>query len=376
MIKILIGGDYCPHGRISKLIETECFDRIFKEIIPLANSVDYSIINLECPVVEGNSEPISKYGINLKTTPNAIKSLKYAGFKMVTLANNHFFDFGQEGIKKTLELCKELGVDTVGGGENLEQAEKILYKEIKGKKFAFINCCEHEFSIATEVKGGSNPLNPIAIYHMINEAKNNSDYLIIIVHGGHEHFQLPSPRMKELYRFFVDVGADVVVNHHQHCYSGFEEYKGKKIFYGLGNFCFDWVGRINSNWNEGILLELIFQESDISFQLHPFTQGDIEAGVVLMNEEKKLIFNRKILSLNRILTDNNLLKLACMDYYINDGKKLLSIFEPYSNHYLYGLYRRNLLPSFITKNKMLAIRNIIECEAHHEKIIYYLKSLK
>lgn len=375
MIKILIGGDYCPHGRVSELIESENSDDIFKEIIPLTKNSDYSIINFECPVVTGKSKPIIKYGPNLSTSPKAIKAIKNAGFNMVTLANNHFFDYGLEGVKETLETCSNFGIATVGGGENLGKAIKIEYITIKDKVVAFINCCEHEFSIATETEGGSNPLNPITNYYQILEARKKADYIIVIVHGGHEYYQLPSPRMKETYRFFINAGADAVINHHQHCYSGYEIYNEKPIFYGLGNFCFDWEGKRDSIWNEGYLVELKLDESSISYHLHPYIQGNDDAGIVMMNDEKSNKFENNIQRLNSIIKDHSLLKKAAEEYSLVEGKKMCSILEPYTNRYLYALLRRNIIPSLITKKKLLAIRNIIECEAHNDKLTTYLKSI-
>ena len=156
----------------------------------------------------------------------------------------------------TLMYLNDKQADFVGGGNSLRQASETLYKSIDGHTLAVINCCEHEFSIATETSSGANPLNPIQQYYKIQEARKNADYVLVIVHGGHEHYQLPSPRMKETYRFFVDAGADAVVNHHQHCYSGYEVYNGKPIFYGIGNFLFDREGVRNSIWNEGDMVLL------------------------------------------------------------------------------------------------------------------------
>ena len=97
-----------------------------------------------------------------------------------------------------------------------------MYKRKDGETLAIINCCEHEFSIADDDSAGANPLNPIQQYYKIKEARLNADYVLVIVHGGHEMYQLPSLRMVDTYRFFIDAGADAVVNHHQHCFSGYE----------------------------------------------------------------------------------------------------------------------------------------------------------
>lgn len=75
-------------------------------------------------------------------------------------------------------------------------------------------------------------------------------------HGGVEHYNLPSPEIKQLHRFFIEAGADAVVNHHQHCFSGYEVYKSRPIFYGIGNFLFDDARKIDSPWNYVYIVEL------------------------------------------------------------------------------------------------------------------------
>jgi poly-gamma-glutamate synthesis protein (capsule biosynthesis protein) len=183
---------------------------------------DFSLVNLEAPIVEGKGSPIKKAGPNLKCNKSAIEALRYVGFKGVTLANNHFYDYGEEGALNTMALLNKVGISYVGAGKNLAEASRIFYQSIGNKTVAFINCCEHEYSIATEQTAGSNPINPVSQYYAISEAKTKADYAVVIVHGGIEGFQLPTLRMQDLYRYFVDCGADVVVNHHQHCYSGYE----------------------------------------------------------------------------------------------------------------------------------------------------------
>lgn len=225
MVKILIAGDYAPRARVQQLIEQGKYSDVFSDVVPYTSSVDYAILNLEAPIVDKKGvQGIDKCGPHLSCTSKAIEAMKFAGFNMATLANNHFYDYGNSGVVDTLASCRENNIEVVGGGVNLEEASRTFYKDLKGVRFAFINCCEHEFSIATDKTGGSNPLNPIKQFYAIEEAKKNADRVIVIVHGGHEHYQLPSPRMKETYRFFVDAGADVVINHHQHCYSGYEAF--------------------------------------------------------------------------------------------------------------------------------------------------------
>ena len=374
MIKILICGDYCPQDRVQDLIEKENYERVFGEICRYISNVDYSIVNLEAPVVESEIVPIKKCGPNLKCSSKAISALRYAGFNMVTLANNHFYDFGDAGVLDTLTTCKKNGLDTVGGGINLKEASHILYVDIKGLKFAFINCCEHEFSIAEETSGGSNPLNPIQQYYVLQEAKKYADRIIVIVHGGHEHCQLPSPRMKEIYRFFIDTGADVVINHHQHCYSGYEVYKRKPIFYGLGNFCFNRDNNKNHFWNEGYMVELKFEEDQVGFNIIPYLQGLENPGVLLIKDETLLKnFNSSIACLNEIISNDEKLCQLHKEWMKNKSKYFKLALEPYSGRVFSSLYMRNLLPSFMTEKKILKILNYIQCESHLDRLRFIIK---
>lgn len=367
-MNILIAGDFCPSNRVAKLFEEGNYSAVLRDIKELAEGADYSIVNFECSVTKGGERAISKLGPNLHCSKEGIDAIRWAGFSCVTLANNHFYDFGDKGVVNTLEACDAYGIDTVGGGINLNAAGQTLFKQVKGKTVAFINCCEHEFSIATNNTGGSNPLNPLKQYYEIKAAKEKADYVIIIVHGGHEHWQLPSPRMVETYRFFIDVGADVVVNHHQHCYSGYEVYHDRPIFYGLGNFCFDSPSHRNDFWNEGYLLRLSFN-SKIGFEIIPYCQCGEEPKVYLLENN---VFDVKIKELNLIIADTNRLEEETHNYYSSSGEYISSIFEPIRNRYYLVLKQRGVLPSLISKKRKIQAADYIVCEAHRDKLKWWL----
>ena len=125
---ILICGDFCPQDRVNIVLNNSLGGQLLEDWLILLSKMDYSIVNLECPVVKDNViKSIEKVGPCLHTTELSIKLLCEVGFNMVTLANNHFFDCGQKGVKNTLELLEKYGLDYVGGGENRKQAEGILY---------------------------------------------------------------------------------------------------------------------------------------------------------------------------------------------------------------------------------------------------------
>ena len=366
-MKVLIAGDFCPRNRVANLLDKGNFNTVlgdYKNNLPIAN---YYIVNFECPVVEGKAEPILKLGPNLRCSEKGMEAVKWAGFTCVTLANNHFKDYGEDGIKSTLEMCRKYELDVVGGGANLYEAAQTFYKNIDGVTLAIINCCEHEFSIATDNSAGSNPLNPIQQFYAIKEAKEKSDYVLVIVHGGHEYYQLPSIRMQETYRFFIDAGADAVVNHHQHCYSGYEFYNGKPIVYGLGNFCFD-EGEGKGSWNEGCLAIIDFLKEPI-LELIPYIQCD-KAPMVKMVPPHG--FKESMKKLNDTRASKELLKNEMNEYYKKVSKSTRNVLNPVVNRYLRDLQYFHLFPDIISDNWLNVVHNHVMCEAHRDKLIYFL----
>ena len=251
----------------------------------------------------------------------------------------------------------------------LSSASSVLYKQIGNQLLAIINCCEHEFSIATETSPGSNPLNPIKQYYAIKDARGKADHVLVIVHGGHEMFQLPSSRMVETYRFFVDAGADAVVNHHQHCYSGYEIYHGKLIFYGLGNFCFDHPTQRSGMWTEGYMVRIDFSDEKPLFNIYPYQQCANSATVKMFELDT---FDEQLQALNSIIANSKLLEEKIHAYYASSISQYINIFEPLYNRFYMAAKSRGWLPSFVGKNRKLAAANYVACEAHRDKLLYWL----
>lgn len=373
-MKVLVAGDFAPSGRVSTLIREKRFAEVFpKDICDAIKSADFSFVNFESPIAEDSYVPISKCGPNLCCSEEFAEAIKYAGFTGVTMANNHILDYGADGLLKSINCCKEQGLDVLGAGRNIKEASNVLYLDSEGQRLAVINCCEHEFSIADDFHAGANPLNAVRQYYAIQQARKQSTYVLVIVHGGHEQYNLPSPRMQEIYRFFIDVGADAVLNHHQHCYSGYELYHNKPIFYGLGNFCFDESIFRNSNWNEGYLVILEFDHGVVGYKLVPYTQCNEYPHVELVADRAS--FDKQIEEINSIINDSVRLEDASKRYYSTCVNYFDSILQPYDNRILKKLYRMRLLPSLISKKKYLSILNRIDCESHRDKFIFAIKQL-
>lgn len=370
-MKVLITGDFVPRNRLAPLLAKGDFEAIFGEIKDIVRAVDYSIVNFESPIIEVDDIPIEKCGPNLHCDLKAVEAIKYVGFKCATLANNHIRDWGDSAVERTMRVLKEHGLDYVGVGKDLEKSASILYSQHSDKILAVINCCENEFSIASKERYGANPLNPIKQYYSIQEAKSKSDYVLVVVHGGHEHYQLPSPRMQDTYRFFIDAGADIVVNHHQHCYSGYEIYKGKPIVYGTGNFCMDKSPvLIKQIWNYGYMVLWDSSKTE-KVQIIPYEQCGEKPTVHLLSEAA---FDENLQKLNSIISNRALLEKKTSEYYQSEIRRICNVLEPIQNRYIAGLQRRGLLPSLITNKWLLKLQDFFLCESHRDKLEYFFKN--
>lgn len=372
-MKILIAGDFYPVRRAEIKMRNNEFEYLLGEIKPYVDSADYSLVNYESTFF-GDKKAVAKYGPSMATDEQSVELAKWCGFKCSTLGNNHIHDYGDKGLKDLFECMKRMGMDIVGAGMNLNDSGKTLYKTICGKTVAFINCCEHEFNIANNEHGGANPYNVIRQYYSIKEAKEIASYVILIVHGGSIGCQLPSPRMQEQYRFFVDSGADAVIVHHQHCYSGYEYYHDAPIVYGLGNLLFDKPWLKNTTWTDGYMVELILRDTDhFEINLLPYTQCSEEEKVTLKKGSDKDVFFEKISDLNNIIGNANRLEEEYYSWVDKNEHHCIAAMNSWNtirNKYIRALAYR-LLPTITSDS--ISVLNYIYCESHLDRMLRYLK---
>ncbi len=366
-MKIIIVGDFSLQGRVSNCEDLDVLKKIMGGT-SIYESADYSIVNFESPIT-GSTMALLKDGPTLKNPIESIAVLRDIGFNVVTLANNHLKDYGNQGVTDTLRTCTEKGILTVGAGKNLAEARRALILDKDGLKIGVLNVCEHESSVATATSAGAAPLELTNLFYDIRDLRKEVDKVIVIIHGGCEHYQLPTPRMKRDYHLIADFGADVIVNHHQHCYSGYETYNGTPIFYGLGNFFFDNPKKRKDKWNEGLLLKLDVQKDDIQFELTPYIQCDDDPVIKI---RKYGDVKDKIEELNAIIADDNLLN-EHFDRLVASKKPLYPLL-PYGNHYLRALYNRGLLPDCMSARRKVKIENAISCETHREVLLRYFEN--
>ncbi len=368
---IVITGDvHLGGGRVRELARQNDAEGLFGEFLKLFRDADLAVTNLESPLINGGTQ-IAKTGPNLKSPPDTLPVLKKAGFGLVTLANNHIMDYGTEGLESTLNACKDAGIATVGAGMSSEEAMKPFTAEINGITIAVLNIAENEFGTTQNGEPGGHAMDPVLNFYAIQNAKKHADRVIVVVHGGHEHYELPSPRMKKTYRFYADAGADAVVGHHTHCISGHERYNGTPIFYSLGNFLFDnESGNELSGWNKGFICSLTFpKKGDAEFKLRPYIQGLNTGGLELPSEKQTQEIESEIISLNSIIARDEELEKRFKEFCLRSRRLYSSYIEPHSVRLIHALRNRNILPSLLSERKKLLYTNLVRCEAHRDILI-------
>jgi len=365
-LNLLITGDFCVSDSFRR---ESLFD---SEIISLFACADYRIVNLEAPItIENKRNEIFKTGPHLYTTKNTtLPLLKKLKIDLVTLANNHIMDYGQTGLMDTLSALKGAGIDAVGAGLNLHEATKPVVLEKDSIRMAILNFAENEWACAKEGRPGAAPLDIIENIKQIQEVKANSEFLIIIIHGGHEYYNFPSPGVQKRYRFLAENGASVIIGHHSHCISGYEVHQGVPIFYNLGNFVFTEPSPFES-WYTGLVLNLHIQcDRKLEWELIPVTQSKKDFTLSLTKKDKTKLMRREVEDYCKIIADKSLLNQAWKEFLSDRRRHYMNIFSPISfinNKYIrLGMMRLGFDHCLLRKAQLAQVLNNIRCESHAE----------
>jgi len=366
MIKLLFSGDFAP------IIQSENIgDQHFTGITDIISSADLHITNLECPLTS-SKKPIDKTGPSIKSDPVAVTLLQQAKVNIGCLANNHIFDYGEQGIKETIKVCESNNIDTLGIVAREDKRDHWLIKEVRGKKVGFLNYCEHEFSVRGKGLMGACGYDPIEAFYEVGHLKHMVDYLIVIYHGGNEYYPLPRPDLKKDFHYLADLGADAVIGHHTHVFSGYEIYNLKPLIYSLGNFFFPYDGEPES-WHEGILCQLKI-ENTIEIEFMPVLQCKKGFEVIKMSKDKgdSLMNTIEILS-NLIRNEEELQKK--WDNYVSTIGDGLSNQILFTTRFDKALLKVPILKNYSNnKNRWKAILNILRCRSLEQLLIDNLKS--
>ena len=331
----------CIGYGVNSVIKENGPNFIFEKIRDVLNDKDILFGNLEAVLSEKNLRMTSLKSRQLRGDPDSVRGLKYAGFDVLSLANNHVLEHGKEALLDTIYTLEKNNINYVG----VEKYDrKPIVMEVKGKKISFLAYCLIEEPTAfNSVKTIDEILDDIRKY------KDWGDINIVSLHWGTEFMPYPSQHQIELAHKIIDAGADIILGHHPHVVKGIEYYRQKVIAYSLGNFVFDMqegtsresiILKITISADNAIKVNLLPVFIDSSYRPIP---GDLEKG-------KDYFMSNKLSQIGEMIKE---------DY----GKKVRSVHKNIGrerrHYFLKNLYRYppNLATQYLLRSIKLRIKN-------------------
>ena len=371
-MRICIAGDLCITRQYAQR------NLVGENLIALFANADFGILNLEGPITDAVETKIVKTGPHLLGTETCLAVTKQLNVGVLTLANNHSMDYGWQGLSDTLDACARNKLLTVGAGANLAEASQPLFVEQDGCRLAIVNFAENEWASAATDSPGANPYDLIACARQIKSATQQADHVLVVIHGGHEHHNLPSPRRVKEYRFFAESGASAIIAHHTHRISGYEVHNGVPIFYGLGNFLFTKPSRYPS-WYSGLCVRLVFaRQQPVDFELFPVTQTQDDFKVDMARDAQQTTMISEVAHLSTVIGNDVALQRHWEAFVLDKQRNYVNLLNPIHIAQLRLFYlvlrKLGLERLFWNRGYLRQILNAVRCESHADLLKAALRS--
>lgn len=261
-VNIIFGGDMNFDRYIRQIGEYEGYEYILDGVGNLMRDSDCVIANLEGSVTENSSISLeSEIGASdnyvFTFDPEIVPVLHRHNVCLVNIGNNHIGNFGQDGIISTKRFLTSGDVTYIGDTHS-DNEKRYFIKEIGGVRFGFVNY---------------NAFVGDALMHAMEDisfVKDQSDFIVVYTHWGEEYQVSARENEKNIAHKFIDQGADLIIGSHPHVVQDIEKYKGKQIYYSLGNFVFDQY--FSSETQHGLLVLATF---DVEKKTIVFSHRDV-----------------------------------------------------------------------------------------------------
>ena len=284
-----IAPKYDSRGGISGVLDDSMLDEMKSATIMVANS-EFTVSN------RGTKMKNKTYTFRAK--PERLKIYDEMGVDLVSLANNHVYDFGKDAFLNMLDNFEKYEIPHVGAGRNLEEAKKPFFFIINGKSFAFFGTTRAEKNILTPgatktSEGVFRCYDPAEAVELIKELDEEVDFVVPLVHFGRENSHELEKVQVDTAKKFIDAGADIIIGHHAHVLQGFEFYKDKLIAYNLGNFLF------NDLETDTMLLQAsIDKDGKMEYSVFPALQKNEKTSLVSGAKKSQIIKDLNSWSVN------------------------------------------------------------------------------
>ena len=274
-----------------------------EDTIKTMKDIDIMVANNEFTISSRGKAMVGKL-YTFRALPNRVSIYDEMGIDLVTLANNHVFDFGEEAFMDTIDILKEHKIPYIGAGKNIDEAMRPYYFIINGYKIAFVNATRAEKNVLTPEATENSPgvfrcYDTTNLKKVIQEAKSESDYVIVLVHYGREDSHLLEVEQVSSSKEYIDSGADVIIGTHAHVLQGIEFYKDKPIFYNLGDFIFN-----DEDKETGLLKIELANDGEMKYYFMPARQYNYYTELLYNDDKQRVIDNMNSYSINAIIDGN------------------------------------------------------------------------
>lgn len=269
-VSLMFAGDLClaEEGFVLDYFDDTgvLSDYISPILLEKTNQADVFLINHEYSA-STRGEPLSGKYYTFRAKPERISILEEMGTDIVSLANNHVYDYGAEAFMDTLEILNEAGIPYVGGGSNYKEAAKPVFFMINGMKIGYVAASRAEKMRFTPEATADTPgivrmYDLTNIKKIISDASSQCDYLIAYLHWGTEDSKYFESYQHDIAKELFDCGADIIIGGHPHVLQGMEYIGGKPVVYSLGDFWFNgetkYTGLLNLKVNIDGLQQMQF----------------------------------------------------------------------------------------------------------------------
>ncbi len=363
-VTMLIGADVVPMPDAYEMLRREPAKLLDPPLLSRWQSADLRVVNLECPLYDGNS-PIAKCGMHLSAPESCALGFAALGLDAAAMANNHILDHGAAGLSATLRALSDAGIPAFGAGENAAAADKPLFLSKNGLRIGLYAVCEHEFSCASPDRPGANELDELALSDRIRDIRRDCDRLVVLYHGGREYYPYPSPRLQARCRKMIACGADAVLCQHSHCIGSCETYLERPIVYGQGNFLFDMDDK--PCFETGLVVQLLFTDKGVQAEYLPVYRANHGAALAQGALRDEILGGFSARSAE--IAVPGFVTERYRAYAAEYREKMLKVFL--SGHpalrLLCRLYGRRPTRVY-SKAALLAIRNTVACESLNELV--------
>lgn len=261
------------------------------DLINEMRSADIMMLNNEFPYSD-RGEPLEDKQFTFRASTSSVSYLNELGVDIVSLANNHAYDYGETAFLDTMTTLEDAGIIYVGAGRNLEEARKPVTYIINNIKIAIVSATQIERLDNPDTKGATDTSagvfrcwNGNNLLETIREAKENNDFVIAYLHWGTENVEEIDWAQEKQAAEVAEAGADLVIGDHPHCLQQISIVKGVPVVYSLGNFWF------NSKTLDTGMVKVTLDENGLkSCQFIPCLQSGSKT-VLLQGEEKKRVLD-------------------------------------------------------------------------------------